>query len=131
MRLFFSLKNIVLMKFSSLDEIRTIEKKTHFLIVPSTFCFSSPIEMILFEDKKKTHSNLIVVLTVKIVAQKDVVRSFAWGGGTSTHFWPLSSLYLSEENILEFRVYDNLCSTHRDLSTLRAVLEKPRKGGSP
>ena len=106
----FSLKNIVLMKFGSLYKIRTIEKNTFFDSTFSVLLLLSHRNDI-FWRKKKTHSNLILVLTEKIAAQKDVVRNFA-EGETSTHFWPLSSLYLPEESIFEFRVYDNLCSTY-------------------
>ena len=106
------------MKFGSLYKIRTFEKNTFFDSTFSVLLLLSHGNDI-FWRKKKTHSNLILVLTEKIAAQKYVVRNFA-EGKTSTHFWPLSSLYLPEESILEFRVYDSLSSTHRDLSGLQA-----------
>ena len=36
-----------------------------------------------------------------------------------SNFYPFLTLGLLEESIWEFRVYDNLCSTHRDLSALK------------
>ena len=132
----FSLKNIVLMKFGSLYKIRTIEKNTFF---DSTFCI-----LLLLSHRNDTFWKKKDIFQFdpsshgKNCSSERRSKKFCGGGELVPIFWPLSSLYLPEESILEFRVYDNLCSTPlRSICPAsfevlrRAVLEKPRKVGGP
>ena len=52
-----TLKNIVPIKFGSLDKIRIIQRITRFFAVPSVFCFSWAIESMRFKEKQKAHPN--------------------------------------------------------------------------
>ena len=62
---------------------------------------------------------MILALAEKIAAQKEKRSTKFCGRELLPHFCHLGSLYLPEESILESRVYDNLCSTHRGLSALK------------
>ena len=114
---FFLLRNVVPIKFGSLCKTRSIEKK-EFLTGFSVFCLSWPIYLVFFKKKKNTHPDLVLVTTKKFSARKNEVSIFA-RGKTFGHFRPLWPPKPPEGGIWQFWVYDNFCSTHRDLSALR------------
>ena len=93
-------------------------KNPWFLTRPSAFCFSWPVKTIFFKRKKNTRPDFRLVFVEKFSARSDELSNFV-GGKTFGHSWPLWPPKLCEGSIWEFCFYDELFSTHRDLSTLR------------
>ena len=95
------------------------------------------MEPIFFKTKKNPHPNWALVATQKVSAQNNEVSSFA-RGKTYGRFWVLGPQKPLEGGIWKFCVYDNFCSTHQGLSTLRVLkffaqpfVRNAGKGGCP
>jgi hypothetical protein len=91
----------------------------------------------IFQKKKNTHPDWVLLPTVKISAQTDEICGFA-GEKTLGHFWTLGSPEVYEDEVWQLWVYGNFFSTHRDLSTLKVskILARPflrnvGRGGGP
>jgi hypothetical protein len=111
---FFFLQNRDSKKFGSLYKILTSEKKVFdndfSILLPLTFADG------IFQ-KKNTHPHWVLVTTKQF--QLDTIKSrFLRGRGTFGGFRSLGLQKLPEGGVWEFRVYDNFCSTHQDLSVL-------------
>lgn len=82
------------------------------------FSLSCLVKTMLSDEIKNTLPNWDLVTNRKLLRQKNEVLIFAWGKALA-HFSLLTREKAREGGLWELRVYDNFCSTHQHLPTLK------------
>ena len=115
---FFSLpRNLVSVKFGRPYKIYRIKKTLVFDKVFSILLLLT-CENDIFQNGKKHAPRFASSICRKIFSSIRWTPEFCVGK-TFGHFWPLWPQKLLEGSIWEFWFYDEVCSSHRDLSTPR------------